>query len=58
MLLSYDTYNTSVLTPLNIATNHLIDAFAHQVRLMHECFGAYEPINFLALLIDYAISGE
>ncbi len=36
----------------------LLEAFAHQVRLVRGRFGAYEPIDFLALLIGYAISGE
>src|SRR5258707_760008 len=35
-----------------------ISAFAQQVRLVRGRFGNYEPIDFLALLIGYAISGE
>src|SRR5229473_4003194 len=35
-----------------------ISAFAQQVRLVRGRFGTYEPIDFLALLIGYAISGE
>ena len=35
-----------------------ISAFAQQVRLVRGRFGSYEPIDFLALLIGYAISGE
>jgi hypothetical protein len=35
-----------------------ISAFAHQVRLVRGRFGSYEPIDFLALLLGYAISGE
>jgi hypothetical protein len=35
-----------------------ISAFAHQVRLVRGRFGTYEPIDFLVLLIGYAISGE
>jgi len=35
-----------------------ISAFAHQVRLVRGRFGRYEPIDFLALLMGYAISGE
>jgi len=42
----------------HLATNGLLDAFAHQVRLVRGRFGSYEPIDFLALLIGYAISGE
>ena len=33
----------------------LLDAFAHQVRLLGGRFGNYEPIDFLAILIGYAI---
>src|SRR5947207_6044408 len=36
----------------------LLEAFAHQVRLVRGRFGSYEPIDFLALLVGYAISGE
>ena len=36
----------------------LLSAFAQQVRLVRGRFGTYEPIDFLALLIGYAISGE
>ena len=36
----------------------LLEAFAHQVRLVRGRFGRYEPIDFLAVLIGYAISGE
>jgi len=35
-----------------------LSAFAHQVRLVRGRFGSYEPIDFLAVLIGYAISGE
>ena len=35
-----------------------ISAFAQQVRLVRGRFGTYEPIDFLALLIGYALSGE
>jgi len=35
-----------------------ISAFAQQVRLVRGHFGTYEPIDFLALLIGYAMSGE
>ncbi len=41
-----------------LATRGLLDAFAHEVRLVRGRFGSYEPIDFLALLIGYAISGE
>ena len=36
----------------------LVETFAQQVRLVRGHFGTYEPIDFLALLIGYAISGE
>jgi len=42
----------------HLATNGLLDAFAHQVCLVRGRFGSYEPIDFLAVLIGYAISGE
>src|SRR5207248_1466220 len=42
----------------HLATKGLLDAFAHQVRLVRGRFGSYEPIDFLALLVGYAISGE
>jgi len=42
----------------HLATNGLLDAFVHQVRLVRGRFGSYESIDFLALLIGYAISGE
>src|SRR5512142_1646126 len=42
----------------HLATHGLLDAFAHQVRLLRGRFGKYEPIDFLALLIGYAVSGE
>jgi hypothetical protein len=36
----------------------LLEAFAHEVPLVRRRFGTYEPIDFLALLIGYAVSGE
>ncbi len=47
-----------VIIAEHLATKGLLDAFAHQVRLVRGRFGSYEPIDFLALLIGYAISGE
>src|SRR6266487_30184 len=47
-----------VIMGQHLATNGLLEAFAHQVRLVRGRFGTYEPIDFLALLIGYAISGE
>src|SRR6266852_2483381 len=42
----------------HLATKGLLEAFAQQVRLVRGRFGNYEPIDFLALLVGYAISGE
>jgi len=42
----------------HLATKGLLEAFAQQVRLVRGRFGSYEPIDFLALLVGYAISGE
>src|SRR3989440_4573239 len=42
----------------HITTKGLLQAFTQQVRLVRGRFGNYEPIDFLALLIGYAISGE
>jgi hypothetical protein len=47
-----------VIVAGHLAKKELLDAFAHQVRLRRGRFGSYEPIDFLALLIGYAISGE
>src|SRR5438045_1974436 len=38
--------------------NGQLDAFAQQVRLVRGRFGGYEPLDFLGLLVGYAISGE
>jgi hypothetical protein len=42
----------------HLATKGLLEAFSHQIRLVRGHFGHYEPIDFLVLLIGYAISGE
>jgi hypothetical protein len=47
-----------VIVARHLAKKELLEAFAHQVRLIRGRFGSYEPIDFLALLIGYAISGE
>jgi hypothetical protein len=47
-----------VMVAQHLATTELLDALAHQVRLVRGHFGRYEPIDFLALLLGYAISGE
>lgn len=41
-----------------LAKKELLDAFSQQVRLVRGRFGSYEPLDFLALLIGYASSGE
>lgn len=41
-----------------LTTKGVLDAFAQQIRLARGRFGRYEPIDFLALLLGYAISGE
>src|SRR5215471_6955626 len=47
-----------VLIAQHLSTKGLLEAFAQQVRLVRGRFGCYEPIDFLALLLGYAISGE
>ena len=42
----------------HLATKGLLEAFTHQIRLVRGHFGYYEPIDFLVLLLGYAISGE
>jgi hypothetical protein len=47
-----------VMIARHLATKGLLEIFAQQVRLIRGRFGSYEPIDFLALLFGYAISGE
>lgn len=47
-----------VIIVQHLATKGLLDAFAQQIRLVRGRFGIYEPLDFLALLLGYAISGE
>ena len=47
-----------VMVAQHLATTGFLDAFTHQVRLVRGRFGCYEPIDVLALLLGYAISGE
>ncbi len=47
-----------VIMVRHLETKGLLDAFAHQVHLVRGHFGCYEPLDFLALLVGYAISGE
>src|ERR1700737_2597296 len=41
-----------------LSTTHVLDAFAHQVHLKRKHAGTYEPIDFLCVLLGYAISGQ
>lgn len=47
-----------VILSQHLTTKGLLEAFAHQVRMARGHFGSYESLDFLALLIGYAISGE
>jgi hypothetical protein len=47
-----------VILSQHLITKGLLEAFAHQVQFVRGRFGSYEPIDFLALLFGYAISGE
>jgi hypothetical protein len=47
-----------VIVARHLAKKEVLDAFSHQIRLVRGRFGNYEPIDFLALLIGYAVSGE
>src|SRR6266566_910093 len=47
-----------VMIAHDLTTKGQLEAFAQQVRLVRGRFGRYEPIDFLAVLIGYAISGE
>ncbi len=47
-----------VILSQHLTTKGLLEAFAQQVRLVRGRFGSYEPLDFLVVLIGYAISGE
>jgi len=47
-----------VILARHLTTTDLLEAFAYQVRLIRGRFGTYEAIDFLAVLMGYAISGE
>ncbi len=47
-----------VLLAQYLRTNGLFQSFDQQVRLVRGRFGRYEPLDFLALLLGYAVSGE
>lgn len=47
-----------VIIAQHLATKGVLDAFVHQIPLVRGRFGRYEPLDYLALLLGYAISGE
>jgi hypothetical protein len=47
-----------VILSQHLATKGLLEAFTRQVRLVRGRFGSYETLDFLAVLIGYAVSGE
>jgi hypothetical protein len=47
-----------VIMARHLMTTGLLVVFADQIRLIRGRFGSYEPIDFLARLLGYAISGE
>ncbi|GHO77851.1 hypothetical protein KSD_56220 [Ktedonobacter sp. SOSP1-85] len=47
-----------VILSQHLTSKGLLVAFTHQVRFVRGRFGNYEPLDFLALLLGYAISGE
>ncbi len=47
-----------VISARHLAAKGLLDAFAHQIRLVRGHFSWYEALDFLALLVGDAISGE
>jgi hypothetical protein len=47
-----------VILTKHLSKKNLLEALAQQVRLVRGRFGSYECIDFLALLIGYAVSGE
>jgi hypothetical protein len=50
-----DWFAEVVMIARHLEAKGLLEAFAQQVRLVRGRFGSYEPIDFLALLIGYAI---
>ena len=47
-----------VILSQHLTAKGLLEAFAHQVRLVRGRFGSYDLLDFLVLLIGYAVSGE
>jgi hypothetical protein len=47
-----------VMIAQHLESKGLLEAFAQQVHLVRGRFGSYDPIDFLGLLVGYAISGE
>ena len=47
-----------VILSQHLTAKGLLEAFAQQVRLVRGRFGSYDLLDFLVLLIGYAVSGE
>ena len=47
-----------VILAQHLTTKGLLDVIAHQVPLVRGRFGRYEPLDYLALLVGDAGSGE
>jgi hypothetical protein len=47
-----------IILSQHLSTKGLLENFSHQVQLVRGRFGSYEPIDFLVLLLGYAISRE
>ncbi len=47
-----------VIVVRHLTEKGLLEAFGQQIHLVRGRFGHYEPIDFLVVLIGYALSGE
>ena len=47
-----------VIIAQHLATKGVLDAFVHEIPLVRGRFGRYELLDYVALLLGYAISGE
>ena len=47
-----------VIVASHLSKRGLLQTFAQTLRLVRGRFGAYEPLDFLAVLLGYALSGE
>ena len=47
-----------VIVASHLSKRGLLQTFAQTLRLARGHFGAYEPLDFLAVLLGYALSGE